>query len=167
MSKCKHDRLMAIREIIATRDISGQDEILVELSKRGFSLTQATLSRDIKEMQIAKVPDGMGNYRYRLAPNTVSRQMNSDEFVHNGVDVISNCAVSLEFSGQIAVLKTRPGYASVVADMIDKGQSGAIMGTLAGDDTVLLIIREHVRQVDVVKTLSQWLTNIENKVLHA
>lgn len=166
MSKGKHDRLMAIREIIATRDISGQDDILIELANRGFSLTQATLSRDIKELQIAKVPDGLGNYRYRLAPNTVARQINSEQ-TPLGSDLIRNCAVSLEFSGQIAVLKTRPGYASVVADLIDKAQCNSIMGTLAGDDTVLLIMRQNSHPAEVIISLSQWLPDIEQKVLNA
>jgi len=111
MSKSKNDRLMAIREIVAMHDISGQDEILEELANRGYFVTQATLSRDIKELQIAKVPDGMGNYRYRTAPNTVARQ-STDEIAPVGGDIIRNCAVSIEFSGQIAVLKTRPGYAN-------------------------------------------------------
>lgn len=165
MAKGKNDRLMAIRMIIATRDISSQDEILGELKKRGFSLTQATLSRDIKELQIAKVPDGRGNYRYRIAPNTVMRQASQAEPLNTGSDLIRNCALSLEFSGQIAVLKTRPGYASVVADMVDKSQNDGIIGTLAGDDTVLIILRSTAQKQDVVYGLSRMLPNIGSKVI--
>lgn len=165
MSKSKNDRLMAIREIVAMHDISGQDEILEELANRGYFVTQATLSRDIKELQIAKVPDGMGNYRYRTAPNTVARQ-STDEIAPVGGDIIRNCAVSIEFSGQIAVLKTRPGYASVIADMIDKAQFNSIMGTLAGDDTVLIIMRQKSTPTEVVIALSQWLPDIEEKALN-
>lgn len=165
MSKSKNDRLMAIREIIATRDIASQDEILNDLVSRGFSLTQATLSRDIKELQIAKVPDGMGNYRYRIAPNTVARQIMPSEAEVTGTSIIRNCAVSIEFSGQIAVLKTRPGYASVVADIVDKSQNEGIMGTLAGDDTVLLVLRVNANKQDVVESLSRWLPDITNRVL--
>lgn len=165
MTKFKTDRLMAIREIIATRDIASQEDILKELTGRGFSLTQATLSRDIKELQIAKVPDGLGNYRYRIAPNTVIRQGANAEPISTSSDLIRSCALSLEFSGQVAVLKTRPGYASVIADLIDKSQISCIMGTLAGDDTVLLILRANVRPNDVIMGLSRWLPNIDSKVL--
>ena len=166
MSKSKIDRLLAIREIIASKDISSQEDLLVELASQGYNLTQATLSRDIKELQIAKVPDGMGNYRYRISPNVVSRQVASPLSVgETESDITRNWAVSLEFSGQVAVLKTRPGYASVVADIVDKSQSEGIMGTLAGDDTVLLILRSSATQASVVRSLSQWLPNIESKVL--
>ena len=164
MTEGKKDRLTAIREIISTHDISSQDEILNELTKRGFSLTQATLSRDIKKLQIAKVPDSMGNYRYHVAPNIVSRQTVQTQ-AGTGADIISKSAVSIEFSGQMAVVKTTPGYASVVADIVDKSQCEGIMGTLAGDDTVLIILRENVLHKTIVGHLMHWLPDIDKKIL--
>ncbi len=156
--------MLAIREIIATKDIASQDEILTELTSRGFELTQATLSRDIKELQIAKVPDGMGRYRYRIAPNQVARMQPTE--LTSGADFIRSCALSIEFSGQMAVLKTRPGYASVVADMVDKSQIDGVMGTLAGDDTVLLVLRTNANNALITHVLSQWIPDIESKIIH-
>lgn len=143
MAKSKEDRLIVIRQIVTTQDISNQSELLEQLQAHGYELTQATLSRDMKEMQIIKVSDGHGRYFYRVAPNNVSRQVAPVAIEDVGTNhLIARSVVSLEFSGQIAVLKTRPGYAAAIADIIDKGYIDSVMGTIAGDDTLLIIMRE-------------------------
>lgn len=164
MAKTKAERLLAIREVVTEQIVSSQEQLMNELANRGYSLTQATLSRDIKELQIAKVSTGKGKYQYRISPNSVYKQ-NIQPIQIVGTDVSRSWTVSLEFSGQVAVLKTRPGYASVVADIVDKSQNDGIMGTLAGDDTVLMILRANADQKTVVRALSLWLPDIENRII--
>lgn len=164
MAKTKAERLLAIRELVTEQLITSQDQLLKELAVRGYKLTQATLSRDIKELQIAKVPTGKGHYQYRISPNAISKQ-HIEPIQIVGTDVSRSWTISLEFSGQIAVLKTKPGYASVVADIVDKSQNDGIMGTLAGDDTVLLILRANSEKASIVRALSLWLPDIESRII--
>ena len=126
-------RRAAIRRIIGERHVSGQEELLSLLKAEGFELTQATLSREMRKMQIAKVPDGADGYRYAVhvgeAPAAPRAGIGTE-----GV-------MGIEVSGQIGIVRTRPGYASVVAAAIDEIHLPEVMGTIAGDDTVMLALR--------------------------
>ncbi len=162
MAKGKQSRLVIERELITQNVISSQEELQTLLLEHGFSVTQATLSRDIKALKIAKVPDMHGGYRYMPQNQpTVTRVAaidDSDDVVRKGVK-------SIEFSGSLAVIKTRPGYASVVAEQIDSQKLKEIIGTLAGDDTVLLVIRENTQRIDVLRSLSTVVPNIQNRLI--
>ncbi|MBR2618082.1 MAG: ArgR family transcriptional regulator [Paludibacteraceae bacterium] len=142
----KIDRLHVIKEIVTQQAIGNQDELLHLLKEQGFSLTQATLSRDLKRLKITKIPNDMGEYRYTL-PSSFYTQSKRNETKTIG----SN---SLEFSGQLAVVKTRSGYAGGIAAEIDEHASNAILGTIAGDDTILVIPREGFNRDEITYILS-------------
>lgn len=137
----KQKRLDILRRIIASSKAGNQENILSMLEAEGFVVTQATLSRDLKELKVAKMPDGQGGYRYVLPEKAEPRKKTEPALSvadnHAGAGV-----VSIEFSGQMCVLKTRPGYANMIAAIIDGPLNSRIMGSIAGDDTILLILRK-------------------------
>lgn len=155
--KTKEERLSEIRNIVLTLDVSNQEELLNLLNKRGFNTTQATLSRDIKRLKIIKSPDINGNYIYSL-PGERNHRNNFSDIQNNELAVKG--FVSIEFSNNLAVLKTRPGYAMGIASDIDKQVSYEIIGTIAGDDTILIIPREDVSRKDIITVLSEIIPGI-------
>jgi len=141
--KKKASRLDAIKLIISNKEISCQEDLLKELMQEGFELTQATLSRDLKQLKVAKAASMNGKYVYVL-PNDIMYKRNVE---HSTSDMMMNNGFkSLQFSGNIAVIKTRPGYASSIAYDIDNRDFKDIIGTIAGDDTIMLVLREDVDQ---------------------
>ncbi|MBN2788008.1 MAG: hypothetical protein JXQ69_06770 [Paludibacteraceae bacterium] len=156
--KNKRIRIDAIREIIKNSTIGNQDDLLQALTEKGFSLTQATLSRDLKQMKVAKQPIE-GGYSYILPPEKQRSSNNSGR--KEGVQSLAEKAfLSLDFSGNIAVIKTKPGYAGSIASEIDAKSFTQFLGTIAGDDTILLIIREKISREMVIKTLSTIISGI-------
>lgn len=150
--KSKNNRLDAIKMIISSKEVGSQEELLQELLKEGYSLTQATLSRDLKQLKVAKAASMNGNYVYVLPNNTMYKRMTEQ---HSATEMLRfNGVVNLEFSGNLAVIKTRPGYASSVAYDIDNHNFEEIIGTIAGDDTILLVIREGSSRTSVLDALS-------------
>ena len=157
----KNERLDTIKMIISSREINNQDELIQALKSEGFSLTQATLSRDLKQLKVAKAASMNGNYVYVLPNNTMYKR-NVDNI--NVTDVMkqrANGFISINFSGNIAVIKTRPGYASSLAYDIDDRNYHEIIGTIAGDDTILLVIREGFTPGAVVRALRDILPNLQ------
>ena len=140
----KKDRLVAIGNIIKENAIESQEELLNILKSKGFEVTQATLSRDIKQLKIIKFPDAGGKYIYALSKE-------------NNYTNIPDGFATIEFSGQLAVMKTRPGYASAVASDIDTKAQHEIMGTIAGDDTILIIPREGITRKEIIDVLSNFI----------
>lgn len=156
--KNKNNRLDSIKMIISSKEIRSQEELLQELCKEGYQLTQATLSRDLKQLKVAKAASISGNYVYVLPNNTLYKRISDMTGTHDGLRY--NGFLSIEFSGNIAVIKTRPGYASSLAYDIDNHNFHEIIGTIAGDDTIMLIIREGHTRYDVTHTLSNLIPNI-------
>lgn len=156
--KKKANRLDAIKMIISSKEISSQEELLQELGKEGFELTQATLSRDLKQLKVAKAASMSGKYVYVLPNNIMykrtTEQSASEMLRYNGF-------ISLQFSGNIAVIRTRPGYASSMAYDIDNHEFEEILGTIAGDDTIMLVLRERVAPRQLRHALSFVIPNIE------
>ena len=145
--------------IISSKEVGSQDELLQELLKEGYSLTQATLSRDLKQLKVAKAASMNGNYVYVLPNNTMYKRMTEQ---HSASEMLRyNGVISLDFSGNMAVIKTRPGYASSVAYDIDNRDFDEILGTIAGDDTILLVLREGYTRNDVINALSLIIPNIQ------
>lgn len=144
----KKERLDAICCIIQTKAISNQEELLKELVNSGFSVTQATLSRDIKQLKVAKVHDGNDDYVYRL-PNYSALMQPSKEQTKQYPNI--------EFSGNLAVVKTRPGYAMGIASDIDTHAPHEILGTIAGDDTILIIPREGYSRESIANALTRFI----------
>ncbi|MCQ2291416.1 MAG: arginine repressor [Bacteroidales bacterium] len=158
--KDKNRRLEAIKAIISYKEISNQDELLQELTKEGFNLTQATLSRDLKQLKVAKASTLYGNYVYVLPNNTM--YMRNVEVNHISEMMSDNGFLSITFSGNIAIIKTKPGYASRLAYDIDNMNMSQVCGTIAGDDTIFIVIRENTNRSEVVQALRIVIPNIHN-----
>ena len=140
--KTKDRRLEAIKMIISGKEVGSQEEVLNELRKEGFTLTQATLSRDLKQLKVAKAASMNGKYVYVLPNETMYRR--SHKPLSAG-EMLSNPGfLSINFSGNLGVIKTRPGYASSIAYNIDNSNVPEIVGTIAGDDTIIIVLREGV-----------------------
>ena len=151
--KNKINRLHTIREVVIECKIGSQEELLQELQNRGYQLTQATLSRDLKRLKITKTLDNTGEYRYRLTDLSFYAEKTGSGAKAIGVN-------SLEFSGPLAVMKTRSGYAGGIAAEIDQHAGDAILGTIAGDDTILIIPREGFSRVEITNILSNLIENL-------
>lgn len=150
----KKNRHTTIKEIILSEDITNQDMLLNVLIGKGFDVTQATLSRDIKELKIIKAPTSKGSYAYQLADAVVNSQ-------ENMMSLSSFGFLSIEFSGQLAVIKTRPGYAMAIAGDIDAKANQTILGTVAGDDTILLIPKDNISREEILASLSSFIPNMK------
>ncbi len=144
----RKERLDAICRIIETKLICNQEELLKELEYSGFKVTQATLSRDIKQLKVAKVHNGEGDYAYRLPQERTVRAV---------VRKMEPVFPKVEFSGNLAVLRTRPGYAMAIASDIDNHLPKEILATIAGDDTILVVPREGMSREAVVEALSHFI----------
>jgi len=157
--KQKNKRLSDILELVQSHSLSSQEELLTLLHKKGHEITQATLSRDIKKLKIIKSPNAEGNYIY-----TISKENSHKEIPHNLThpnELIASGFLSLDFSDKLGVIKTRPGYAMGIASDIDNRISHAILGTIAGDDTILLIPREGVERKDIIQALSSLIPELK------
>jgi transcriptional regulator of arginine metabolism len=150
----KKRRLATILELVNTHSPSSQGKLLKLLRERGYAITQTTLSRDIKQLKISKMPDEIGNYKY-MAPDkdvVFPRQIR----VRDKSKYVPNRGIlSCEFSYQLGVLKTRPGHAGGIASEIDHHASSVILGTIAGDDTILIVPRENISREDILNTLEK------------
>ena len=156
--KSKNSRLDAIKMIISSKEIGSQEELLQELIKEGFQLTQATLSRDLKQLKVAKASSMTGKYVYVLPNSTVYRRLPEKESPVQEMMKYTGF-VSINFSYNMAVIRTRPGYASSLAYDIDNQELNEIVGTIAGDDTILLVIREGVTHDQVRHALHHIIHN--------
>jgi len=157
--KVKNDRLEALRLIISSQQLGNQDELLIALQKEGFKLTQATLSRDLKQLKVAKAATMSGNYIYVLPNDTMYKRVNTPGHIREMMQVPG--FVSINFSGNIGVIKTRPGYASSIAWNIDNSDIPEIIGTIAGDDTIFIVTKEGVKHHEVIEALNNVIPNIK------
>ncbi len=154
----KSKRLDSIKMIISSKEIGSQEELLRELAKEGYELTQATLSRDLKQMKVAKAATTNGNYVYVLPNDTMYKR--TVDIPSVGEMLLQNGFKSIDFSGNMAVIKTRPGYASSLAYDIDNREYKDIIGTIAGDDTILLVFRDGYSRNEIKQSLSHIIPNI-------
>ena len=152
--KNKTKRLAAIKEIITNSVVGSQEELLQLLLEKGYELTQATLSRDLKYLKVAKTSNSSGEYVYRLAQQEKEREERASIFAS------STIFRSIGFSGNIAVLHTRPSYASSLAYEIDENAKDVFIGTVAGDDTIIAVIRENITHEEVMKNLSTFIPGL-------
>ncbi len=134
----KNQRQAKILEIISTKDIETQEQLLQELQEAGFFSTQATISRDIKELRVVKELTNFGTYRY-----TVSAKDGAHTFSARLNTIFRECITSYDYAQNIIVIKTMPGLASAAASAIDGMNMGVVVGTLAGDDTVFVVMRDN------------------------
>jgi len=156
--KVKNSRLEAIKMLISSMELGSQEEVLQALEKEGFRLTQATLSRDLKQLKVAKAASMSGKYVYVLPNDTMYKRVSTPHSIMEMLQISG--FLSINFSGNIGVIKTRPGYASSIAYNIDNSNSANIIGTIAGDDTILIVIKEGVNTQDVINELGNVIPNI-------
>ena len=143
-------RLLEIRKLIKSNKIRNQEELLTRLNENGFTYTQATLSRDLKYLKVGKIADEEKGQIYFLPGETPEDQPTEKE-VQNAVN---RGFLSIEYSGNLAVIKTLPGFASGIALRIDGIKAFEIIGTIAGDDTILIIAREGINRQDLHNALT-------------
>jgi len=133
----KSKRQAKIIEIISTQSVETQEQLLAALQAEGFRGTQATISRDIKELRIVKELTSLGTYRYTTSANEVggsfSTRLNT---------IFRECVISFDYAQNIIVIKTLPGLASAAGSAIDSMNLSVVLGTLAGDDTVMVVMRD-------------------------
>ena len=156
--KVKKSRLETLRMIISSRELGNQEELLAALQQEGFKLTQATLSRDLKQLKVAKAATMNGNYVYVLPNATMYKRVSSPAQIKEMMQVPG--FISIQFSGNMAVIRTKPGYASSIAYNIDNSEIPYILGTIAGDDTIFMVIQEHIDEHDVVAALKKVVPNM-------
>jgi transcriptional regulator of arginine metabolism len=157
--KVKNNRLEALRLIISSQQLGSQDELLNALQKEGFKLTQATLSRDLKQLKVAKAASMSGNYVYVLPNDTMYKRVSTPNSIREMMKVPG--FVSINFSGNLGVIKTRPGYASSIAWNIDNSDIPEIIGTIAGDDTIFIVVKEGIRHQEIIDALNEVVPNMK------
>ena len=150
----KTQRLATIRKIIRSELIGSQEELIARLAECGINITQSTLSRDLKFMNVAKVPHKNKGYIYVL-PNTVQHEVNVSSNISDNI-------TGLTFSGNLGVMKTKSGYASAISVPIDNLNCPSILSTIAGDNTVLIIMREDANRNQVVEALLRIFPMLSN-----
>ena len=133
----KNNRQSMILEIISQENIETQEQLLVRLQERGISSTQATISRDIKQMHLIKEPVGQGVYKYAVSGNRT--KLNFAEKLRT---IFRESITSIDFAQNIVVLKTMPGLASAACSALDNMNINYMVGSLAGDDTAFLLMRD-------------------------
>lgn len=157
--KNKSERLLAVRKMIGKTKISSQEELLKLLVADGFDMTQATLSRDLKLLKVAKMPDNEKGYIYML------QESGSD--VNNQIQAgfPPEAFLTMEFAQGLGIIKTLPGFAAAIASAIDSIKLREVAGTIAGDDTILLIPRDGVKKNEIVNQLVKHIPVIKSKLL--
>jgi transcriptional regulator of arginine metabolism len=142
----KEKRQKLIASIIQTKEITTQSHLKKELSKRGIIVNQPTLSRDLREMAVIKVARGFGKFIYRMPPadGVVSNRVLENKFMY--------AVREINHTGNIIIIKTPPGEAQGVAKVIDTANIRTILGTVAGDDTIVVVIdkKKHVKEVMIL-----------------
>lgn len=133
----KSQRQAKILEIISNKNIETQEQLLAELQAEGFRGTQATISRDIKELRIVKELTSLGTYRYTTSANDLG-----SSFTARLNTIFRECVISFDYAQNIIVVRTLPGLASAAGSAIDAMNLNTIVGTLAGDDTVMIVMRD-------------------------
>ena len=154
----KTKRLLAIENIITEENISTQDELIRKLKGKGISCTQATLSRNLRQIGVGRIPNGNGGYKYSLSENI--RSLANSPVKLNIVPVIQDI---VEAKG-LMVIKTIPGNASNTAFFIDGTGRYEIAGTIAGDDTILLIPRDGITLQQVHTCLEIILPGLHDQI---
>ncbi len=133
----KAQRQAKIIEIVSNKDVETQEQLLEELQDAGFYSTQATISRDIKELRIVKELTKFGTYRY----STPSKEV-TGSFSTKLNAIFKECVTSFDYAQNMVVVHTIPGLANGAASALDAMNLGVVLGTIAGDDTVFVVMRD-------------------------
>lgn len=154
----KNNRLDKLRKLFSTHELSSQDEVLRALRKEGINITQATLSRDRKQLKVAKAAMADGKYIYVLPTETMYKRVQKPMTAR---DMLTTTGfLSLKFSGNMGVIHTRPGYASSIAYNIDNARLDSVLGTIAGDDTIFIVLAPDVTHEEATDALAYIIPDI-------
>ncbi|OLO42833.1 arginine repressor [Alkalihalophilus pseudofirmus] len=147
----KGQRHIKIREIITNQEIETQDDLVEQLKNSGYNVTQATVSRDIKELHLVKVPMMDGRYKYSLPAD---QRFNPLQKLKRA---LMDSFVSIDRSENMIVMKTLPGNANAVGALIDNLDWTEIMGTICGDDTILIICKHKEDTLSITERFLEML----------
>ena len=134
----KNARQAEILNIIQSTDVETQEQLLLHLKERGFNTTQATISRDIKEMRIVKELTSLGTYRYTTSGSEIG-----SSFSARLNTIFRECVIGFDYAQNIIVIRTLPGLAAAAGSAIDAMNLSTVVGSLAGDDTVMVVMRDN------------------------
>jgi transcriptional regulator of arginine metabolism len=148
----KARRQQYILEIIQAGNVETQEQLLAQLQERGINSTQATISRDIKELHLIKEPTGSGSYRY-----AVSARKASLNIAGRLRTILKESVVSIDSAQNIVVIRTMPALANGAAAALDSMELPDFVGSLAGDDTVILIMRDNSAAINISQGMKQML----------
>ncbi len=154
--KERSQRLKAVKKIIRENRVTSQEELLGILRHHGYRVTQATLSRDLKVLKVAKVSRGSDGYYYAL-PSEEERKESERNYIYDFV----RGYVSIKFSQNIGVIRTLNGHADSVAIALDNLIGDAVLGTIAGDDTVIAVLEQDTQQEEFMRLLREKIPEIE------
>lgn len=144
MKIARHTKIL---ELIENNNIETQDELAQKLREAGFDVTQATVSRDIREMKLTKIATENGKQKYSALSNTDS------EVSERLIRVFKEAVIKMDYAQNIIVIKTLEGMGMAVGVALDNMQNSEILGTIAGDDTVFCVVRSHHQAVSIIEKL--------------
>ncbi|HHY47502.1 MAG TPA: arginine repressor [Firmicutes bacterium] len=147
MKAARHAKIL---ELIKEKEIETQEELVRELNNHGFHVTQATASRDIKELHLVKLPTGDGRYRY-----AVPYERSAHDSHRRLAQLFKDSVVSVDFSENLILVRTLTGNAHAVAAAIDAVEWDGIIGTIAGDDTILVVVRPKSRVEELLERFNK------------
>lgn len=148
MKIARHSKIL---EIIENNEIETQEELAEELRQCGFNVTQATVSRDIKELKLIKTLSENGKYKYAtMKPQSI-------ELVNRHVNVFAEAVLKIDYACNIIVMKTIPGAAQGAAAAIDAMDMGEIVGSIAGDDTIFVVVRSEEKATEIVEKFRKYI----------
>ena len=148
----KANRQKKLLELIAEKSIETQEQLLKELHDCGYKSTQATVSRDIKELRIIKTLDGLGGYRY-----SVPHKNEGEKFDARFRVIFRECVTSMDYAQNLVVVKTMPGLGAAAGANIDALHMPTVVGTLSGDDTTLVIMRDSESAMDFCEEIRKMI----------
>lgn len=150
----KTKRLSIVRQLIEKELISSQEELLSKLRELDVEATQSTLSRDLKLMKVAKIPHHEKGYVY-VIPENINEQ--KEEKISS---IVTDTILNIDFSKNLAVIHTLPGYANAISAIIDSENYHEVLGTVAGDDTIIVVMREDVTHAQLIEVFSSFYPDI-------
>lgn len=149
----KADRQKAILKIISEDKISGQEELIKKLAANGYNATQATISRDIKDLSIAKVSDPESGYRYDIPTRLKEVGKTPIELLK---EIFPQAVVSVDFAVNTVVIKCYTGMAQAVCAKLDNANFDLVVGTIAGDDTIFVVLKSEQSAIELVNKLRRF-----------
>jgi len=144
----RHQRIL---DIVRSKPIQTQEDLSTELAREGMSVTQATISRDIKELRLIKAPVGDGSYRY-----TVPVDRNIEDINRRIERVFREAVISVEDSDNIVVIKTLEGAAQAIGAIVDDLDWPEVVGSLAGDDTIFVVVKPADKALEIMARFNKF-----------